>query len=148
MTRYLAGVLTVMAAGVLLVAYGLLNPRIAMDASTAMAPAMRPTLVAEPVSMQVPVTSDFTRSVEPSYVASGVRRTSASTVAASGITRTSSRPARRIETPKKNWTRTAMIIGGSSAAGAGVGAIVGGKKGALIGAAIGGGASTIYEVVK
>jgi hypothetical protein len=41
-----------------------------------------------------------------------------------------------------------MIIGGSSAAGAGVGAIVDGKKGALIGAALGGGAASIYEATK
>jgi hypothetical protein len=40
------------------------------------------------------------------------------------------------------------VIGGSTATGAGIGALVGGKKGALIGAAIGGGASTIYEVRK
>ena len=38
-----------------------------------------------------------------------------------------------------------MVIGGTTAAAAGVGAIFGGKKGALIGAAIGGGASSIYE---
>ena len=37
------------------------------------------------------------------------------------------------------------MIGGSTAAGAGLGGIFGGKKGALIGAAIGGGASTIYQ---
>jgi hypothetical protein len=48
----------------------------------------------------------------------------------------------------RDWKKTAMVIGGSSAAGAGVGAIFGGKKGALIGAAIGGGAGTIYEVKK
>ena len=41
-----------------------------------------------------------------------------------------------------------MVIGGSSAAGAGLGAIFGGSKGALIGAAIGGGAGTLYEVKK
>jgi hypothetical protein len=45
----------------------------------------------------------------------------------------------------RNWKKTALVIGGSTATGAGVGAIVGGKKGALIGAAIGGGASTLYE---
>jgi hypothetical protein len=48
----------------------------------------------------------------------------------------------------RNWKKTAMVIGGTTAAGAGVGAIFGGKKGALIGAAIGGGAGTIYEVRK
>ena len=36
----------------------------------------------------------------------------------------------------------------STAAGAGIGGIVGGKKGALIGAAIGGGGSTIFESLK
>jgi predicted ABC-type sugar transport system permease subunit len=46
----------------------------------------------------------------------------------------------------RDWQKTAMVIGGSSAAGAGIGALFGGKKGALIGAAIGGGASTLYEV--
>ena len=59
------------------------------------------------------------------------------------------RTTRQVEAqPKRDWKRTALIIGGSSATGAGVGAIFGGKKGALIGAAIGGGASTIYETVK
>ena len=50
--------------------------------------------------------------------------------------------------PGRDWKKTAMVIGGSSAAGAGVGAIFGGKKGALIGAAIGGGAGTLFEVKK
>jgi hypothetical protein len=48
----------------------------------------------------------------------------------------------------RSWQKTALIIGGSTAAGAGVGGLMGGKKGALIGAAIGGGASTIYEAAK
>lgn len=48
----------------------------------------------------------------------------------------------------RSWKKTALVIGGSTATGAGVGAIAGGKKGALIGAAIGGGAATIYEAVK
>ena len=56
-------------------------------------------------------------------------------------------PTRRIE-PRRSWKKTALVIGGSTAAGAGVGGIVGGKKGALIGAAIGGGASTLYEAIK
>lgn len=48
----------------------------------------------------------------------------------------------------RSWKKTALIIGGSTASGAGVGAIVGGKKGALIGAAIGGGAASIFESTK
>lgn len=47
--------------------------------------------------------------------------------------------------PERTKTKTALIIGGSAASGAGVGAIVGGRKGAWIGAAIGGGAASIYE---
>ena len=55
----------------------------------------------------------------------------------------------REEAPEeRSWQKTAMIIGGSAASGAGVGAIVKGKKGALIGAAIGGGAASIYEATK
>ncbi len=69
-------------------------------------------------------------------------------------TRTVYRPAETRETvvyrdeevrPERTKTKTALIIGGSAASGAGVGAIFGGKKGALIGAAIGGGAASIYE---
>ena len=48
----------------------------------------------------------------------------------------------------RSWKKTAMVIGGTTAAGAGVGGIVGGKKGALIGAALGGGAASIYEAGK
>jgi hypothetical protein len=48
----------------------------------------------------------------------------------------------------RSWKKTAMVIGGSTAGGAGVGAIVGGKKGALIGAALGGGAASIFEATK
>jgi hypothetical protein len=54
----------------------------------------------------------------------------------------------REEEPQRTWKKTAMVIGGSAASGAGVGAIVGGKKGALIGAAIGGGAASIFESTK
>ena len=54
----------------------------------------------------------------------------------------------REEAPKRSWGKTALIIGGSAASGAGVGAVVGGKKGALAGAAIGGGAASIYEAIK
>ena len=48
----------------------------------------------------------------------------------------------------RTWKKTALVIGGSTAAGAGIGGLIGGKKGALIGTAIGGGGSTIYEAMK
>ena len=50
--------------------------------------------------------------------------------------------------PTRSWKKTALIIGGSTASGAGVGAMIGGKKGALAGAAIGGGAASIYEATR
>ena len=78
-------------------------------------------------------------------------------VRAAPATRTVYRPAAARETvvyrdeevrSERTKTKTALIIGGSAASGAGVGAIFGGKKGALIGAAIGGGAASIYEASK
>jgi len=48
----------------------------------------------------------------------------------------------------RSWGKTAMVIGGSAGGGAGIGGLIGGKKGALIEAAIGGGAATIYESTK
>ena len=54
----------------------------------------------------------------------------------------------RGEDADRSWSKTALIIGGSAASGAGVGAVVNGKKGALIGAAIGGGAASIYEATQ
>jgi len=43
--------------------------------------------------------------------------------------------------------KSALIIGSSAGIGAGVGAAVKGKKGALIGAALGGGAATIWDQI-
>jgi hypothetical protein len=48
---------------------------------------------------------------------------------------------------KRSWKKSAVIIGGSTAIGAGVGGATGGKKGALIGAAVGGGGAAIWDAV-
>jgi hypothetical protein len=48
----------------------------------------------------------------------------------------------------RSWKKTALVVGGSTAAGAGVGALSGGKKGALIGGAAGAAAGTAYDVHK
>jgi hypothetical protein len=93
------------------------------------------------------------------YPANGVRQAPASDPydepAPRRVARTTStsssapRTATQVERSSgRDWKKTVMVIGGSSAAGAGLGAIFGGKKGALIGAAIGGGAGSIYEVRK
>jgi len=47
----------------------------------------------------------------------------------------------------RTWQKSALIIGSSAGVGAGVGGAVKGKKGALIGAALGGGAATIWDQV-
>lgn len=60
---------------------------------------------------------------------------------------TASAPVRRVER-KPSWQKRALVIGGTAGAGAGIGALVGGKKGALIGAAIGGGGAAIVDQVK
>ncbi len=177
MTKYLAGVLTVIAVGVLLVAYGLLTPRTSMDAMS-LSPIARP-IMAEPITQALPLTQAPQAAGVPygvvSYPAASyasapaqvVTYVPASTQAYAPpmavaqaprpvqmVTyqperRVRSAEARRVERqPRRDWKRTALIIGGSSAAGAGIGGIVGGKKGALIGAAIAGGASTLLQTVK
>ncbi len=50
--------------------------------------------------------------------------------------------------PGVRGRRARLLIGGSAAGGAGLGGLIGGKKGALAGAAIGGGAAAIYDQVK
>lgn len=89
---------------------------------------------------------------QPVYPVAQVRAVDDDLVTAPRVVRTGTyraAPARRVvERPRRSWGKTALVIGGSTAAGAGVGGIIAGKKGALIGAAIGGGASTIYEAVK
>ena len=47
----------------------------------------------------------------------------------------------------RSLKESALIIGGSAGAGAGIGAIAKGKKGAALGAAIGGVAGTVYDLM-
>jgi hypothetical protein len=50
--------------------------------------------------------------------------------------------------PQRSKTKSALMIAGSAATGAGVGGALKGRKGALIGAAIGGGSASIYEAAR
>lgn len=158
MMKYLAGVLSVIAVGVLLIAYGLLAPRASATLGGFGQYGMS---VADPYLTQrlglygaragalggayaVPFSQYTTVPGEAAGVR-GVRPVQ--TIVASPVrSRTIVRAAER--SPRRDWRRTALVVGGSSATGAGVGAIFGGKKGALIGAAIGGGASALYETTR
>jgi hypothetical protein len=152
---FFAGVLSVIAVGVLLIAYGLLSPRLAATDGITI---QRPMYAADRFSTDSMDSQSLYAARQLAYPVSDAVPANLRTVQ---TVDTYARPGRisrpvtyeprssRIErTPSRDWTRTAMIVGGSTAAGAGLGGIFGGKKGALIGAALGGGAATIYEVKK
>jgi hypothetical protein len=169
MRAFLATVLGVIAVGVLLVAYGLLSPRVA---TAGYQPIARPMLASERVGLvdeafvpagTVPAAQymtypayapAYTTSRSMAYPVNEVRPVSTVYETAPAPQRVVYRePATRTVTrveraPRRDWKKSAMVIGGTTAAAAGIGAIFGGKKGALIGAAIGGGAGSIYEVRK
>ena len=147
MRNFLAGVLSVIAVGVMLIAYGLLSPRVA---AADIYPSARPMLAGERIGdLEV-----LTPRQRATYRVNDVRQAPVSydTYPAprrvAPVRATRSAPSRVERSSGRDWTKTAMVIGGTTAAGAGLGAIFGGKKGALIGAAIGGGAGTLYEVKK
>jgi hypothetical protein len=144
MTRFFAGVLSVIAVGVMLIAYGLLNPRVdAYDLRQEFGhpvPGAR-AFAAVPTSPAVPTAAAVATppAVQATQTAPIVHAATPQRAAATRV----------VERARgRDWKRTALVIGGSTATGAGLGAVFGGKKGALIGAAIGGGASTIYESTK
>jgi hypothetical protein len=147
---FFAGILSVIAVGVLLIAYGLFNPRVA-TADGMRGPRAVYASDRAPLGAGDEIVYDGVRSP---YASSGVRPVPAA--APAPVRRTvASRPIGYDDRPVsverssgRDWKKTALMIGGSTAAGAGLGGIFGGKKGALIGAALGGGASTLYEVTK
>jgi hypothetical protein len=147
MRNFLAAVLSVIAAGVMLIAYGLLNPRVA---AADVYPQARPSFASQRLGDIEDLTPRQPMAYRVNDVGPGPAYHSypaprrVTTVART--TRTA--PSRIVRSSGRDWKKTAMVIGGSTAAGAGLGAIFGGKKGALIGAAIGGGASTLFEVAK
>ena len=165
MKAFLASILTVLTMGVLAIAYGVLSPRAAafgpaewqgvpgyqFAASPGMTQGYAPVGGYVPVGavQAVPATGYYQLVAAPSAgqpLAYGtpvsqplvLQNAPRSTVQRTVVRRDAGR----------NWKKAALLVGGSTATGAGVGAIFGGKKGALIGAAIGGGASTLYESTK
>ena len=158
MRNFMATVLSVIAAGVMLIAYGLLSPRVA---ATDVYSAPRPMLMSdragdiEVLTPRQPFDPAQARPIayrvndRGAVIYDDGRRATAVAERPATVSRvTRTVPARVVRSSGRDWTKTAMVIGGTTAAGAGLGAIFGGKKGALIGAAIGGGAGTIYEVRK
>jgi hypothetical protein len=158
MTKFLTAVLSVIAVGVLLIAYGLLAPRAA--AYPDQLQWARPMLASDRVMLRDDPNAVYAPSASPAYLyqpapAYGYAAYQPAVAPVAAPVRTvstvqqSPRTTRVVErAPRRDWKKTALVIGGSTATGAGVGAIFGGKKGALIGAAVGGGASTIYESTK
>jgi hypothetical protein len=156
MRNFLAAVLSVIAAGVVLIAYSLLSPRAA--ATDAYAPG-RPMLVSDrggivDVTPRQPLAYAVNdpRAL-PSYddllqENASLRRAQSERIGLAPVASRRMQPAaaRTSHATSRDWKKTAMVIGGSTAAGAGLGAIFGGKTGALIGAAIGGGAGTLLQV--
>jgi hypothetical protein len=145
MRNFLVAALSVIAVGVTLIAYGLLSPRVA---AADVYPLARPMLA----SQRVGDIEDLTPRQPVAYRMNDGRVVQAYDVypaprRVSTVVRTTrTAPRRAVRSSGRDWKKTAMVIGGSTAAGAGLGAIFGGKKGALVGAAIGGGAGTLFEV--
>lgn len=156
MRNFLAAVLSVIAVGVMLIAYGLLVPRVAASDADA---SWRPALTAEragyvedltprqavayPVNALATVSGDEDFRVDR---AADLRLVRPAQVLSAPAAPRRVAPTRVARSSDRDWKKTAMVIGGSTAAGAGLGALFGGKKGALIGAALGGGAGTLFEV--
>src|SRR5262245_2550133 len=167
MTKYLAGILTVIAFGITAIAYSLIVPRV--TTLDALEPAMTNAATAAPAyaypAGQVQFASPAFNSSANAYPAA-VSPASPYPAANAPMTIPQAQPVQAVRTvevepaprrvvtrtveraPRRDWKKTALVIGGSTAAGAGLGGILGGKKGALIGAAIGGGASTIYQTTR
>ena len=110
------------------------------EMSMAAAPAYN-TARAYPVSMSRPA----------SYTAPAPVRTRTAASRQPVAYRTASEPAYRTAPSEpvhtgRSWKKSALIIGGSAAGGAGVGAILDGKSGAKKGAIVGGIAGTVYDI--
>jgi hypothetical protein len=84
------------------------------------------------------VYDDYGRAVQTRPAAYGTNRVVARRSAVQSVERV----------PQRTKTKSALMIAGAAATGAGVGGAISGTKGALIGAAIGGGSASIYEAAK
>ena len=118
------------------------------EMSMAAAPAYN-TARAYPVSMSRPASYTAPAPVRTRTAAS--RQPVAYRTASEPAYRSDSEPAYRSAPSEpvrtgRSWKKSALIIGGSAAGGAGVGAILDGKSGAKKGAVVGGVAGTVYDI--
>jgi hypothetical protein len=164
MTKYLTGVLSVIAAGVVLIAYGLLSPRATAlsypNQNPYAAPAAYPGSSAPfavpagavPCSNDMQMTYPYgNAALGNALVVNPVTAQPVRTVAVvdrTPVVRRTTAVRTVARAPRRDWKKTALVVGGSTATAAGIGALVGGGKGALVGAALGGGLSTLYETTK
>src|SRR5258706_10950610 len=156
MTKFLAGVLTVIAAGVMLIAYGLLSPRVGAFASPGDVNGFAQPMFASEQGMirNDPYAARYAYYSNPNASPYGFNYPSApqavpvSEVRPVRTVTTVAPPSRASETHvarRRDWKKTALIVGGSTAGGAGLGGGFGGKKGGLIGAAIGRGGGSVNQ---
>jgi len=161
MREFLASILTVIAMGVMLIAYGLSGWRAApgpvqYDPRVDAYPLARPVYASERLALTGDPYAPYAVRTAIANPVNGVRPAvtddpyvQSAPVARRVVRATAPRQTSQVERRAgRDWKRTAMVVGGTTAAGAGVGALVGGKKGALVGAALGGGASTLYEAIR
>jgi hypothetical protein len=101
-----------------------------------------------------PIVVDGRSSVQVKCIPTARERTVVSVAPAAGPPAVVAAPAAapaagQVEEAKdsRSLKESALIIGGSAGAGAGIGAIAKGKKGAALGAAIGGVAGTVYDLM-
>jgi len=111
--------------------------------ATALAPTVTPAVptvqyITEPVATRTVARPARTRTVYRSAPASAP-------VASAPVYTASAPSAPRVVRHTRSAKNSAIIIGGSTVGGAGVGAMIGGKKGALIGGLLGGAAGTVYD---
>jgi hypothetical protein len=106
-------------------------------------PAIVPAQPAPQVVYRDPVVP-AARSTARRSSASAVRTASTSTY---GRARSRLQPHSEVAAPQgRTWKKSAIIIGGTTAAGAGVGAVMGGKSGAVKGGVVGLLGGTIYDI--
>src|SRR4051812_42876087 len=128
---FFAGILSVIAVGVLLIAYGLFNPRVATLDAAALA---RPMTASDRVLLggadEITYGNGISRQLAYPVNSAGVVRAvpAVQTYPAPARTATVSRPVVYQDRPVRaersvgrDWKKTAMVIGGSTAAAAGLG---------------------------